>query len=251
MEATTVKRHVQRSPNYPVISLDEALKRIDVVFQKEKRATTTAPVILKHLGYKVERGGLGGRTLSALRQYGLLEEKDGNYKISDLAYSLLHLTGSSERAALLRQAALKPAVFKEVISHYREGLPSDETLRSYLIMKRGFNPDSVGKFIRVFRETAELAKLEAGDYTGGGEGSEEEQTQEGAMPDTFADQERTQPRPSSTAGPIQTFSWALSMPRGVRADLRLSGDLRREDIERLKKHLDLLEEAFKSDDAEG
>jgi hypothetical protein len=184
-----------------------------------------------------------------MRQYGLLEDKDGNYRISDLANSLLHLSeNSDERQAALKEAAQKPKIFQEILANYPDGLPSNENLKNYLISKKGFNPDSVDKFVRVFRETIELAKLTEGRYTGGeGEGEKE-----GAMPEILSDQDRTQFRPSSTAPAVQTYSWALSIPRNVRAELRLYGqDLRREDVDTLKKYLELLAVAFQDSEKTG
>jgi len=247
-DAQNGKKTVLRSPNYPAISLEEAISKAHVVYQHEKRAATAAGVILKHLGYREERGGLGGRILSALRQYGLLEDKGGDYRISDLANNLLHLSeNSEERQAAVREAAQKPNIFREILSIYPDGLPSDETLKNFLISKKGFNPDSVDRFVRVFRGTIELAKLTGGQYTG----REEEGEKEGAMPEVHEDQDRTQPRSSSPAAAVQTYSWALSIPRNVRAELRLYGqDLRREDVDTLKKYLELLEVAFQASEAE-
>ena len=243
------KRAVLRSPNYPAISLEDAIGKSKVVYDREKRAATAASVILKHLGYREERGGLGGRVFSALRQYGLLEDKGGNYRISDLAFNLLHLSEDSpERQAALREAAQKPNIFREILSLYPDGLPSNETLKNFLLSKKGFNPDSVDRFVRVFRGTIELAELTNGQYTGG----EGEREKEGGMPEVPGDQDRTQPRSSSPAvAAVQTYSWALSIPRNVRAELRLYGqDLRREDVDTLKKYLELLEVAFQASETE-
>ena len=48
---------------------------------------------------------------------------------------------------------------------------------------------------------------------------------------------------SSTATP-HSWTWTLSIPRNVKADLRIAGDVTREDIARLKKQIEFLEESF-------
>jgi hypothetical protein len=46
------------------------------------------------------------------------------------------------------------------------------------------------------------------------------------------------------AGHTNAWTWTLSIPRNVRADLRIAGDVSREDIRRLKKQIEFLEESF-------
>jgi hypothetical protein len=234
---TSTKRKVQRSPNYPFISLGEALGKLQTVYEQEKRSRTSYTVILKHLGYREERGGVGGRTLSALIQYGLLDQQGGECWVSDLGYQLLHFPESSpERENALRQAAQKPALFRELLAAYKDGLPSDDTLRTYLL-KKGFNPTKTSDFIQVFRETISLAKLTRGVYDVSAEEGQKMDSQPNSM-----DTKGVQPIGGSD---VRLYSWALSIPRNVRAELKLFGrDLRQEDIRRLKKQLELLEEAL-------
>ncbi len=52
----------------------------------------------------------------------------------------------------------------------------------------------------------------------------------------------TQP---SAVPAVRFYRWAISFPRGITAELRIFGqDLRREDVQHLKKELELLEDAF-------
>jgi hypothetical protein len=241
MPANTVsKRKVQRSPNYPLISLGEALGKLQVIYQHEKRSKAPYTVILKHLGYREQRGGVGGRTLSSLIQYGLLEQSRGECWVSDLGYTLLHYPETSpERGKALKEAAEKPTLFREILATYVDSLPSDDTLRSYLI-KRGFNPSMTDRFIQVFRDTIQLAKVTADVYN-------VPSSEIGEMP-PMEGQSADRTTSPTLASEVQVYSWALSQPRRVRAELKLIGrELRKEDIERLKKHLDLLEESFSDD----
>jgi ribosomal protein L37AE/L43A len=63
-----------RSPNYPAMSLEEALQRLRVIYDKQRRYPTTRDVLAKLLGY----GGVNGASatvLSALGKYGLQTER--------------------------------------------------------------------------------------------------------------------------------------------------------------------------------
>ena len=48
---------------------------------------------------------------------------------------------------------------------------------------------------------------------------------------------------------IQSYSFALSMPRNVRAELRLFGQVTKSDVERLRKQIEFLEEQFEDEDS--
>jgi len=240
-DPVTIKRKFQRSPNYPLVSLGEALGKLKVIYDHEKRSKAPFTVILKHLGYGEQRGGVGGRTLSTLIQYGLLDQNRGECWISDLGYTLLHFPeSSSEMEAALKEAAQNPTLFRELLATYKDGLPSDDTMRSYLI-KRGFNPAKTEGFIRVFRDTVGLAKATPGVY-------DVPETEEQQMPtlESPAGSSSSQGQPGRTTIPgTHVFTWTLSIPRNVRAELRLSGnELKIEDVRRLKKQIESLEEAF-------
>jgi hypothetical protein len=237
------RRGMIRSPNFPTFSLKDAIDKADVIWKQERRSPTTADVIQKHLGYTGGTGP-GKRALSALRQFGLLEDEGGNYRLSERAVTILNApAGSGVREQEIEKAAQGPTIYAELLSIYPDGLPSDDTLKSHLITKKGFNPSSVTDFIATFKETIRFARLAPGMYDAGGS----EPAEEDGMPPETEDRNRA-------GGPgIQVFAWnwSLNIPRNVRADLRLSGrDLKREDIDRLRKQLDFLAEAFE-DSGEG
>ena len=124
------------------------------------------------MGYTAKTGP-AGRAISALKQYGLLDERDGQYRISDAAYSILQLSENSvERKAALKEAAQRPALFKDLIENHKDGLPSDLNLRDYLIRSKKFNPDSVADFITILRETVSLAFDDEGADNGNADADE-------------------------------------------------------------------------------
>src|SRR4051812_46230032 len=99
------QRAHHRSPSYPMLNLEEATEKARLIYNADKRSFTSRAVMLKHLGYKDESSGIGNRELSALKQYGLLEEQTGQFRISDRAYGILFLSeASEERRAKLSEA---------------------------------------------------------------------------------------------------------------------------------------------------
>ncbi len=162
-EGTTGNKTL-RSPNHPFFDLKEAVAKANIVYEKEKRSATTPEVIVKHLGYSALNGP-GGRTLSGLRQFGLLEEVAGRYKLSDDAFALLHYSQDSEQwKAAVRRAALAPALYGELIGMYPDLSASDATLRMTLLDK-GFNPAVIERSLGNFRSTMQFAGLSDGSYT--------------------------------------------------------------------------------------
>jgi hypothetical protein len=154
-----------RSPNYPALSLPEAIKRVKAIHDAEQRLAAPKDVIAKHLGYN----GINGAALSAISaisKYGLIEEAANGTKmrVSPLAITILYPPSEAEKAAAIKEAAYKPALFAEIDKEWEGHRPSDENLRSYLI-RRNFAVDAIERVISAYKETMELVTLDSGDYT--------------------------------------------------------------------------------------
>lgn len=148
-----------RSPNYPVISLGEAVQKVRMVYQAEHMRPATREVVAKALGYR-SLNGASATVVSALVKYGLMEYAGDHLKISSDGQDVaVHRKGDPEYAEALRRAALLPALFRELVDRYGASLPSDHNLRAYL-QKRGFNPRFVDSVIRVYRDTVQFVEDE-------------------------------------------------------------------------------------------
>lgn len=242
---------VQRSPNYPFLSLRESVTRARAIYEKERRAAASKDTILRHLGFTTTavKGGVGGRTLSALNQYGLLEDDgNGQARLSELGFQLAYLTDDKpQRVSLLREAARRPRIFAEIMDQYADGFPSDENLRDQLVLKWHFNPQAVDRFVKVFKETVQVAGLDLAvpaDQVAGleeprGTGGED-QVPDGGQFSVAAAPSLANTREAADALRIglRVFSWPLSIVRNVSAELRLVGtDWRRSDLGRLQEHI--------------
>lgn len=198
------KRTHHRSPAYPMLKLEDAIEKARTIYNADKRSYTSRPVIVQHLGYKDENSGVGNRELSALRQYGLLEEKGGEYRVSDTAYAILFLSDASDgRGAALAQAALSPTIFKDLWAKYRSDA-SEGTLKDFLIHKREFNPASVDQVVSNYKATIMFAKLTNVSHT------EAEEDQE--SPELLEVQERQPTRPHQAPQPPISSPPQSSLP---------------------------------------
>lgn len=152
-----------RSPEYPSISLKEAIDRVKMVYDNDYQNRVPREVIATHMGYK----GLSGASLpvlAALGKYGLLEGRGNETRVSDLAVKILaHATGSAERIEALAEAASNPELFEELDERFPRGKGSDQAIRSYLLTNK-FIPSAADAAIRAYRDTMALVEAESVGY---------------------------------------------------------------------------------------
>ncbi len=255
-----------RSPNYPQVGLSEAIQLAQQIWDREKRSYAPVSVVVQAWGY----GGLNGvaRTkLGALNRYGLLERNDsGDVRLSDIAVNILHNPAdSTERLDALRRAALLPELFKELQQTYPHA--SDETVRSYLITKRGFSDTGAENCVEAFRDTQKTAKLDAVETQTSPIAAQTrvpapssyvpQYVQSTQRPYSFhpaygepIERKQAQPNPiSGDPDDMTTFSWPLA--RGVVAQVRFLGEVKAIHLDLLKQYLDVAKGAMETDEAEG
>ncbi len=158
---TIVKR--TRSPNYPRVSLRDAIKQVTQVYEEEGRRPASDEDVATDLGYNTLNGTSRG-VLSALKKYGLLERAGDGFKVSNEAVALIELPPTdAERTVAVRRVAFRPTLFAELYEKYRYDLPGDKNLRHFLITK-GFNPKTTDEVIRVYRDTLKFVLDEMADH---------------------------------------------------------------------------------------
>jgi hypothetical protein len=151
------KQALIRSPSFPFIGLAEALERARMLYGAERRNAASADAVVQHWGYSPKSSG-GKQTIGALRAFGLLEG-EGTVRVTDRAVHVLLDEGSAERDRLLRQAALSPPVYHRLWERYGPDLPSEQGLRTHLVVEMGFNENAVDEVIRGYKETLDFAGL--------------------------------------------------------------------------------------------
>ena len=157
---TTAKRPKGRSPLYPAINLETALQRARQLYEKERLHPTPVTTIVTHWKYR-SLNGPAAQTLAALKKYGLIEDEgtgeQRKARLSALADAILSHPEEEKRKAGIREAALRPAMHRELWDKYHVDLPSDSNLRWELTHDRGFTETGATEFIRVYKATVQFA----------------------------------------------------------------------------------------------
>lgn len=162
------KKVRERSPTYPVIGLQEAIKKVGYLYSKEGKNSVAKEVAVMSMGYK----SISGRTLqilSSLFQYNLLERSKGTVRITEDAFTILNAPEKSvDKKQALRQVALAPIIFKEIKDKYPRSLPSEENLKWFLRQKN-FSAKAANTTIQSFKETISFTNIYETDYNVGDE----------------------------------------------------------------------------------
>ena len=141
-----------RSPNYPAISLAEAVEKLGALHERIHKHPAPKEAIAKALGYK-GWNGTSGAIVSAHTKFGLLDRVDAEqFKLTERAMRIIAPKSRTEKLEALREAALAPALYAELVADYGEQPPHDDILRPWLI-RRGFAPSAVGGVIQGYRDT--------------------------------------------------------------------------------------------------
>jgi hypothetical protein len=162
-ENTAVRKPKGRSPAYPAINLETAIQRARQLYDKERHHPTPVATIASHWGYASLNGAALG-AIAALKKFGLLDEEgsseDRKARLSRLADDILSNPDETRRTEAIKEAALRPAIYREMWDTYHLDLPSDQTLRWELTRDRGFTERGATEFIRAYKATITFAQLE-------------------------------------------------------------------------------------------
>jgi len=157
-----------RSPAYPAINLETAVKRAKEFYANEHRNPSTLTVVVGHWGFAEKSSG-GLTTAAALKSFGLMRDLEGTgvrkVQLTELALRIVldERPDSRERAEAIKKAALLPKMHIFLWNKYGPELPSDANLRHELIFDWKFNENAVADFIQEYRQTISFAKLTESD----------------------------------------------------------------------------------------
>ncbi len=160
------KRNRTRSPSYPYLDLQGALEKAAVLWHAEGRHAASISVVMQHWGYK-EESSTGYSCVAALKKFGLVDHEGmgetRQMKLSGLALRILldDDPQSDQRRMALREAALNPGIHEELWERYGFDLPSDQSLKRFLVLERSFNEASVDELLAEYKATMAYAGLAA------------------------------------------------------------------------------------------
>ena len=128
-----------KSPNYPKISLAEALALARKAFDKDNRNKMSQGALAKHLGHSSLSGPALTR-IGAVRAYGLIEGAGDELRVSDDAVTAMVAPGGSRELAVAFGALAARRSLSKIRAEFPTP-PSAENLKFWLV-KRKFAPDA-------------------------------------------------------------------------------------------------------------
>ena len=169
--APSPKRNRTRSPSYPYVDLPTALEKAAILWKGEGKHPVAVNLAMQHWGYK-EDSSTGYSCIAALKKLGLVDHEGigetRQVRLSGLALTILldNDPGSTARRDALRTAALRPGIHAELWERYGAELPSDQSLRRFLVLERSFNEAAVDELLEEYRTTMAFAGLHVGPIRG-------------------------------------------------------------------------------------
>jgi hypothetical protein len=155
----------QRSPDYPGLSLKEAVGRVRSLHEKIGQNPTSRDVVATGMGYR-SLSGASAAAVSALKKYGLLEGRGEEIRVSSRALAILYAHSQDERSQALREAANEPELFRELSERFLGSNLTDDLLRNYLL-RNGYSAQAATSVISAYRDTMEFVRGESGGYDSG------------------------------------------------------------------------------------
>jgi hypothetical protein len=158
-----------RSPNHPVLSLQVALERAEILQKPYGTNPLSLTNFCKAFKYGVNSSG-SIQLLASLGAYGLVSvagvKDDRKISVTPMADRIVR--DAPDRKDLVKKAALMPEIHKELWQKYEPqgGLPHDDILKQYLIWERPgvkFTEDAANGFIERFRSTLDFAGITSKD----------------------------------------------------------------------------------------
>jgi hypothetical protein len=167
-----------RSPAYPFINLETAIKRAQEFYDHEIRNAASLKVAVKHWGYQEKSSG-GLQTTAALISFGLMEDEGSGekrkLKLTSRAIRMLldKRPDSPDRAQVIKELALSPKLHRDLWDKWGNSLPSEDQVRYTLTAEwePPFNEKTVDAFIKEYRDTIAFAKLTESDRVASEDGN--------------------------------------------------------------------------------
>lgn len=148
-------KNVKRSAAYPAISLQVAVKDVDLLREKLGSGPYSRDSAAKALGYTGVTG-TSGRRVASLVHYGLVERKGDTYYQSGLADQILRYTDDKERKQGIIRALKSPKLFQTLINVY-EGKTIPVMLPHILSRQYDINETVSKEVVEVFKSSLDFA----------------------------------------------------------------------------------------------
>ncbi len=247
MEPKSQKKQRVRSPAYPMISLDEAIEKVNILWEKEKNNPFPKEAAMEDLGYDTY-AGYSARVISAIKQFGLISEAQGNLVITEKGIDIsLHSPDDIDYISIVKEIALYPNIYRKLYNEYSGDLPSDATLKIKLIKDHGFNAGKIDKFIKGFRRTLTFSGLiRVEEDCEGNDDEEVRDVQKEEMVNKNARQAQQRQMPAGSVGPNKDSlddlekSFVLRLKNENQVTITFHKfPIEESDLKRIKSYIDL------------
>lgn len=142
-------------PRYSLAHLEPYLKEL-----VSKTYTNTISIEQLSAGvFKVGAKSNAGKIKSAaLKQFGLLNGDYKKFKATELA-SKISISEGIDKEKLLRMALFNVVLFKNVFNTYQNSTTDKQKIAQYIVSTLKIHPDVKDDFVKVFIESAVIAKI--------------------------------------------------------------------------------------------
>jgi hypothetical protein len=246
-----------RSPNYPQLSLPEAINKAQEVYAAIHTAKASPIKIAEKLGYSSLNGRSMG-VLSALKKYGLLAGKGNELGVTHDAVIIFERPDDHpEKREAIRNAALSVPLFAELYERFGRQIQDQPGLRLHLT-KLGFSRVAMDEIVANYLDTVRLVTPPPDDYTAlvpsftkEGESAMQSSSpsiQQGSETPTAPPATLSQPKPTSSED-MKAWSFPLSIQRNIDAVITIhGGKLKKRDLEVLGRKVRDLIDAWEEDE---
>ena len=248
----TKKRKVnmltRQAPNH---DLQTTIGLLQKVYESLGEGPFGRKEMLEALGHKADSGSAGTK-IGSLTHFALAKSVQGSYRISEVARAILLPHDEVEKKEAVARAAGTPALYGKLIQTY--GGRSLPPMLSNILAREYDSPQpAAAEVVNLFRKTVEFAGLlhngvlspALGDQTSPqemGEGREQGAQHEGKP--------FVQPPSHPQQMPEGTRSFNVPVSGNLSATLLLPIGIGQEDLERIKKWIDLMADVLTEPDEE-
>jgi hypothetical protein len=250
-----------RSPGYPSVGLGQAIELVSKIHNKNRTNSIDREAAAKDMGF----AGLTGsstKALADLAHFGLIEKAGkGSIRVSQRTVDILYPISPAGKSAALRDAAFAPSLFGALQAHFRDGVPSDNAIKGFL-MRQQFASAAIPSVVTSYLDTCRLVQQSAGTESHGQpEISGENERRDVGEYTQAGKREQAAPMPPAEHRPqvippanqrydgVKLMSGERELTTGIlskEAGYRLivHGKIGKKEIERLIRNLQFLEEIF-------
>jgi hypothetical protein len=171
----------ERSPAFPFIPLDAALRRLEQFEAYFGRHPAKAE--LAGLAWGMKGGSSkSGQTLAALKYFGFVDYtgsgKNRTAQLTEFGRTYLRAQQESVKKDIVRKAALMPRAISQLFREWGTDRPPDPVCLDELVLKRKFTDAAARVFLKVYDQTIAFAGLSDSDKQGTDANLQEDTDQE-------------------------------------------------------------------------